>query len=148
MTTIGTILQIPGRETDMPTMKILTEDAFINTYGPEANDDSSFYRWREWCTPEEREELADHAEARKAWTYVDTDHGGALYNGVHIVNRLGYVFTQIPYEEGEEIMVPFDNPYADDAEGNLDEAEQEPSITDTEDSEGSTAQALPDGEKR
>lgn len=40
------------------------------------------------------------------WTYGDGDDGGTyVWNGYHIVNRIGYFITEVPWQENEEIQV-------------------------------------------
>lgn len=63
----------------------------------------------------EREKIHSLAEATMVdgkngyhiWTLVDSAGNNKLFllNGWHIVNRLGYVYTEKPWKEGEEIEV-------------------------------------------
>lgn len=42
------------------------------------------------------------------WTYIDVDGVLLLSNGYHLVNRLGYVVTEIPYHGPDTEVVLFD----------------------------------------
>ena len=33
------------------------------------------------------------------WTYIDGDDGTYVTNGYHLVNRIGYFITQVPYDD-------------------------------------------------
>jgi hypothetical protein len=33
------------------------------------------------------------------WTYVDGDDGTYVTNGYHLVNRIGYFITEVPYDD-------------------------------------------------
>jgi phosphate-selective porin len=33
------------------------------------------------------------------WTYVDGDEGTYVTNGYHLVNRIGYFITSVPYDD-------------------------------------------------
>ena len=44
-------------------------------------------------------------EGYHVWTIVDGEGNRCyLLNGWHVVNRLGYVFTEVPWIEGDEII--------------------------------------------
>ena len=36
------------------------------------------------------------------WTYVDGDDGTYVTNGYHLVNRIGYFITSVPYDDSKE----------------------------------------------
>jgi len=40
----------------------------------------------------------------RVWTYVDGDGGTYIVNGYHLVNRIYYMITEVPYE-GEYVEV-------------------------------------------
>lgn len=53
-------------------------------------------------------EIVRAADERRLWTAVDGDDGQTFYlSGWHLVNRFGYVVTERPYPEEEEIEVEF-----------------------------------------
>ena len=43
-------------------------------------------------------------DTRKVWTLIEGDEGLWVTNGYHLVNRLNYFITDIPYEGEEEFM--------------------------------------------
>jgi hypothetical protein len=47
---------------------------------------------------EELEFVASQPD-QNVWTWVDGDTGTWLVNGFHLVNRIGYLITEIPCEE-------------------------------------------------
>ena len=42
------------------------------------------------------------SEPNKVWTYVDGDDGTYVTNGYHLVNRIGYFITEVPYDDSKE----------------------------------------------
>jgi hypothetical protein len=104
--------------------KTITENEFIATYGPEANADSSYFRWRDWDTPEEQKALEEHAERRQLWTFADDGDGNTFFrNGYGLVNRIAYVFAEVPYAEGEDITVIDDDDETDETADVNDDAD-------------------------
>lgn len=53
-------------------------------------------------------------EPNRVWTVVDGDDGTYIVNGYHLVNRIHYLITQIPFE-GEFLEV-LDCAYSDNDE--------------------------------
>ena len=51
----------------------------------------------------EEYEFVKHADQDKVWTVIDGE-GSKLYvvAGWHFVNRLGYIITELPWENGTE----------------------------------------------
>jgi len=46
------------------------------------------------------------------WTVMDGDDGGMFFgNGIHVVNRIGYLISTVPVPPGEhyEVAIPFEN---------------------------------------
>jgi hypothetical protein len=40
------------------------------------------------------------------WTYQDDDNGiPCITSGYHLVNRIGYFVTEVPFDEGQDIHV-------------------------------------------
>ena len=37
-------------------------------------------------------------DPKRVWTYVDGDNGTYMVNGYHLVNRIYYMITEVPYE--------------------------------------------------
>lgn len=53
-------------------------------------------------------------DTRKVWTLIEGDEGLWVTNGYHLVNRLNYLITDIPYEGEEEFMDVLYMDYEDD----------------------------------
>ena len=45
--------------------------------------------------------------ANTVWTWVDGDKGTYIINGYHLVNRIGYFITKVPFGN-EDIEIPVD----------------------------------------
>ena len=43
-----------------------------------------------------------NSEPNQVWTYVDGDDGTYVTNGYHLVNRIGYFITAVPYDDSKE----------------------------------------------
>jgi hypothetical protein len=39
------------------------------------------------------------------WTYVDGDEGTYLVSGRAFVNRIGYIITEVPWEDDKDITI-------------------------------------------
>jgi len=53
-------------------------------------------------------------DPNRIWTYVDGDGGTYLINGYHLVNRIYYMITEVPYE-GEYVEVIVSQEECEDA---------------------------------
>ena len=42
---------------------------------------------------------------KNVWTLYEGDWGTYIYNGIHIVNRVGYYISELPWNDGEELEV-------------------------------------------
>jgi hypothetical protein len=40
-----------------------------------------------------------NTEPNQVWTYIDGDQGTWITNGYHLVNRIGYFITAVPYDD-------------------------------------------------
>ena len=43
-----------------------------------------------------------NSSPNQVWTYVDGDDGTYVTNGYHLVNRIGYFITSVPYDDSKE----------------------------------------------
>jgi hypothetical protein len=41
--------------------------------------------------------VQNHIHENRVWTWVDGDDGTYIMNGYHLVNRIGYFVTEVPY---------------------------------------------------
>jgi hypothetical protein len=89
----------------MPHYK-LTEDEFDAKFKPETNPDGSMYVQRDWGTPELDKVLADADARRCLWTMVEGDNGvPCIDQGYRYVNRIYYIITTVPYDEGDTFEI-------------------------------------------
>lgn len=50
-------------------------------------------------------EFVKQQPSAHVWTWVDTDEGSYIINGLHIVNRIGYFVTERPWESDIDVEV-------------------------------------------
>jgi len=86
-------------------VSMLTDDLWCKHYKP-LNLDQDYL----WHTDKEyKEQLAKPDGVYHIWTAVVDNLGGGLepiiMNGIHVVNRLGYIITENSWMEGDEIVV-------------------------------------------
>jgi hypothetical protein len=73
----------------------MKEDDFYTKYNPLPSPSGSDI----W----EYDEIKLHADTKCVWTVVDGEAGEQyVLAGWHIVNKVGYVLTEIPWETGDE----------------------------------------------
>jgi hypothetical protein len=46
--------------------------------------------------------IANSDKHNQVWTYVDGDDGTYVTNGYHLVNRIGYFISSVPYDDSKE----------------------------------------------
>jgi len=94
-------------------MKKIQWRTFLKKYKPvknELSDDFDGYMFETYG--EELEALKKLADASAVnglngyhvWTIIDGGGRCYLSNGWHVVNRLGYMFSEVPWVEGDEII--------------------------------------------
>jgi hypothetical protein len=103
--------------------KIISEDAFYETYKPVPNPFNSNASWDGSMLETFGRELAHVQEVFKTapdtvWTVLDCDGAHVVGSGFHYVNRVGYIITQVPVEPGQSVATEAD---PDELEGNLDD---------------------------
>jgi len=86
----------------------ITETYFEQTYRPIQNPidtNASFNGWMFETFGEEIEYVGSQSE-NNVWTIVEDDEGDLIIcDGIHFVNRLGYVVTEVPHNfEGFEVI--------------------------------------------
>ena len=96
----------------MPNLKILTEDEWFNTYKPIANhldENASFNDGDQgymFETYGDELEFVKAQEPNRIWTYSDGDDGGTyISDGYHVVNRIGYFVTTVPYDDKQYYQI-------------------------------------------
>ena len=82
----------------------IDDSTWWNEYKPKYNDLDYL-----WHTDELfKNQLAKPDGIKYIWSAVDTDEEIVLMNGMHVVNRLGYVICENPWKQGEDITVVHD----------------------------------------
>ena len=84
---------------------MLTEDLWYKHYKP-LNLDKDYL----WHTDEEfKNQIAKPEGIYNIWTVITDDLDEiVIVNGVHVVNRLGYIISENSWMEGDEIVVTDD----------------------------------------
>ena len=89
----------------------MTYDEFIDTYKPVTNhldDNAAFDGWmfETYGVENDYVNTINKTDACRVWTIIDSE-GLAIIAGKHWVNRIGYLITEIPWED-ENIEIEFD----------------------------------------
>ena len=84
---------------------MLTDDLWCKHYKP-LNLDQDYL----WYTDKEfKNQLSKPDGIYNIWTVITNDSDQTvIVNGVHVVNRLGYIITENSWMEGDEIVVTDD----------------------------------------
>lgn len=77
--------------------RIITEDEWDHTYYPIS--DSPLNTWGEDLR------LVRLTPKNNVWTLIEVDDQLLIVNGMHMVNRIGYYLTHLPWENEEVIVV-------------------------------------------
>lgn len=83
----------------------LTWEQFQKQFRPQVNhfgSDPSNYNYE---TYGEELEYVRTKTNNHIWTYTDIELGSAIYNGYHWVNRISYIITEVPWEDGVDYEV-------------------------------------------
>ena len=86
----------------------MTEDEWFDTYKPIKNhiDVTASFDGHMFETYGDELEFVKAQEENRIWMYGDGDDGGSyIWNGWHIVNRIGYFITDVPCPENTTIQV-------------------------------------------
>ena len=86
----------------------LTEEEWFDTFKPLPNlidPDASFSDGENGYMFETYGKELDFVKAQdpnRIWTYCDGDNGGTyIFQGMRIVNRIGYFVTTVPYDDSQ-----------------------------------------------
>lgn len=78
----------------------LTEDQFIDRYGPENNEEGHPYRQREWDGKRDEKAIKKAIDEKRCWTAVDGDDGEfCICWGNRTINRMYNILTARPIED-------------------------------------------------
>ena len=90
----------------------LTEEQWFDTYKPipnhldenaSFNDGDNGYMFE---TYGDELEFVKAQDSNRIWTYSDGDNGGTyISDGYHVVNRIGYFVTTVPYDDKQYYQI-------------------------------------------
>ena len=88
----------------------IDEETFIEQYKPHAieSDDAFQYVQYDWMETPDMDEIFEATKNRKIRTVIESDNEEqpiTIVSGHHRVNRLYYIITEVPFSEGEEIII-------------------------------------------
>jgi hypothetical protein len=90
----------------------LTEDGWFNTFKPLPNlidPDASFSDGEQGYMFETYGKELDFVKVQdpnRIWTYCDGDNGGTyIFQGMRIVNRIGYFVTTVPFDANKDYQI-------------------------------------------
>jgi hypothetical protein len=96
----------------MKTLVELTEEQWFDTYKPipnhldenaSFNDGDNGYMFE---TYGDELEFVKAQDSNRIWTYSDGDNGGTyISDGYHVVNRIGYFVTTVPYDDSQYYQI-------------------------------------------
>lgn len=96
------------RKRPMPNLTQLTEEQWFEQFKPIPNyldDNASFHDGEHgymFETYGEELEFVKAQDPNRIWTYSDGDDGGTyISDGYHVVNRIGYFVTTVPYDDSQ-----------------------------------------------
>ena len=100
------------RPRKQPKLVVLTSDQWEEQFKPILNTVSSDRSWDGQMFETFGDDLAyiQKADPARVWTWVENDDDGetSIVEGLHLVNRLGYFVTQIPYDKSKKYQVNVD----------------------------------------
>ncbi len=80
----------------------LSEDKWFDTYKPIKNhiDKAASVDGHMFETYGDEVEFVRSQHPTNIWTYGEGDNGGTyIWNGFHVVNRIGYFLTEVPFDD-------------------------------------------------
>jgi hypothetical protein len=96
----------------MPNLIQLTEDEWFEQFKPIPNhlDENASFNDGEhgymFETYGDEVEFVKSQDSNRIWTYSDGDDGGTyISDGYHVVNRIGYFVTAVPYDDKQYYQI-------------------------------------------
>lgn len=89
----------------------ITEEDWFDTFNPIPNhiDENASFNDGEhgymFETYGEELEFVKAQEPNRIWTYGEGDNGTYIWNGWHVVNRLGYFITTLPFDDKQDYQI-------------------------------------------
>jgi sulfatase maturation enzyme AslB (radical SAM superfamily) len=65
-----------------------------------------------------------HKDPFKVWTVVDNDGLMSITDGYHIVNRMGYIITEVPFVHMTEVIDPEDIEHWEQEQAELEDEDE------------------------
>jgi hypothetical protein len=86
--------------------RVLSEDEWVEQFQPETDENGDLYVQRDWTVGEDLEVIKQALQENRLWTAVE-GCGGNFYieQGFWKVNRLFYIVCNVPFAEGEDVLV-------------------------------------------
>ncbi len=92
-----------GEQEFCPSCELVTYSDWENTYKPINNhiteEGNSFETYGDEVN------FVCSQDNYNVWTEMDGDNGVYLVNGYHMVNRINYYVTEVPWQEGDDICI-------------------------------------------
>jgi len=87
-------------------MKTITEDQFFEDFKPVRNhlDPNAAFEGCLFETYGEEKSHVHNTDQKKVWTVIEGDEFMFILSGMHLVNRLGFLITEKPYDEETEVI--------------------------------------------
>ena len=91
----------------------LTEEEWFDTFKPIPNhiDDNASFQTEDGVgymfeTYDDELRFVQSQEPNRIWTYCDGDNGGTyIFQGMRIVNRIGYFVTSVPFDGSKDYQI-------------------------------------------
>ena len=91
----------------------LTEEEWFDTFKPIPNhlDDNASFQTEDGIgymfeTYDDELRFVQSQEPNRIWTYCDGDNGGTyIFQGMRIVNRIGYFVTTVPFDGSKDYQI-------------------------------------------
>ena len=95
----------------------LTEEEWFDQFQPIPNhiDDNASFQTEEGVgymfeTYDDELRFVQSQEPNRIWTYCDNDFGGtSIFQGMRIVNRIGYFVTIVPFDANKDYQIQISN---------------------------------------
>lgn len=88
------------------------EDEFIEKYRPEEDEPGCYYRQRDPGDPDDAPEIERARNERRLWTVVEGDDNIPVITfGMHVVNHMYNIITEVPCAKEDEDIVYRDEPF-------------------------------------
>ena len=95
-----------GEQEFCPSCELVTYSDWENTYKPIPNHITGDCKTsKSFETYGDEVNFVCSQDNYNVWTEMDGDNGVYLVNGYHMVNRISYYVTEVPWQEGDDICI-------------------------------------------